>query len=96
MDKINVNKAVQELTLVLMYLTSWEERPFFEGEKVLRAWKGYDWGALDELDESGYINKGSVRSKSVYLSPEGEAYANELLEKLGYGSESVLEDTKIR
>ena len=63
-----MNKKIKELTLLLLYLTSWEEKEF--GETYRRSWKGYPFETLNELTEDGYIT-GSKRSKSVYLTEEG-------------------------
>lgn len=45
------------------------------------AWKGYDFDILNQLDEKDYIRQGSHRSKSMYITKEGEAKAKELMEK---------------
>lgn len=64
---------IKDLTLMLMYLTSWEEKP--AGEPVRRTWKSYDWDAGDALRNEGPIST-SNRSKSAYLSEEacGQAH----------------------
>ncbi|MFG6146855.1 DUF6429 family protein [Halobacillus sp. B23F22_1] len=69
---------IDELTLLLLYLTSFkeEEGPF----EALRSWKGYPFSSLDELREAGYIVGGN-RSKSIYFKEEGEKRAKELMEK---------------
>lgn len=45
-----------------------------------RAWKGYSFEVLDELQEQGLIEH-SRTAKSLYLTPEGEAQARTLLGK---------------
>ena len=45
------------------------------------AWKGYDFDVLNQLDEKDYIRQGSHRSKSLYITKEGEAKSKELIEK---------------
>lgn len=37
------------------------------------AWKGYDFDVLNQLHEKDYIRQGSRRSKSMYITKEGEA-----------------------
>ncbi len=64
-----------ELTLLLLYLNSWEE-----GFEVRRAWKGHDFDALDALVEQDFISD-NRRSKSVYLTKAGEEKAIELANK---------------
>ena len=70
------NVLIEELTLLLLYLCSWEERvlPDFT---VHRAWKGYLFEVLDALEEQGYINQ-TRRAKSVTLTEEGVRQAQEL------------------
>ena len=73
-----MDKTIKELTLLLVYLTSWQEDVGLT--KVQRSWKGYPFEVLDELNEEGYIN-GSKRAKSVYLTEEGISKANDLMKK---------------
>ena len=73
-----MDKTINELTLLLIYLTSWQEDT--DLTKVQRSWKGYSFGALDELNEEGYID-GSKYAKSVYLTEEGLSKAKELMKK---------------
>ncbi len=73
-----VDKTIKELTLLLRYLTSWQEDVGLA--KVQRSWKGYPFEALDELNEEGYID-GSKRAKSVYLTEEGLSKAKDLMKK---------------
>ena len=42
-----LNEKIKELTLMLLYLTSWEENEI--GLKYKRSWKGYDFDVLNEL-----------------------------------------------
>ena len=80
MEKTPAEKAVKELTLLLMYLTRFNEKDRFF-ESVNNAWRGYDFNTINELDEDGYINQGSHRSKSVHIMDEGMELARKLLEK---------------
>lgn len=43
-----------------------------------RAWKGFDWDAMDRLAEKGFISDPRSKAKSVILSDEGLARAREL------------------
>ena len=73
--------AVRDLTLMLMYLTSWHERTV----DLRRCWKGYDFDILDELAEGGLISD-SRRAKSAYLTEDGEREAQLLLSRYGIGA----------
>ncbi|WP_446897854.1 DUF6429 family protein [Clostridium sp. LBM24168] len=80
MDKTNPEKAVKELTMLLMYLTRFKERDYFESDLDM-AWKGYDFDIINELDKEDYIRQGSHRSKSVAITDEGMKLSRELLAK---------------
>ena len=84
--------TIKDITLMLMYLTSWEEslvpglrkKPDRAGiyPKARFCWKGYDFGILNELTDDGLVNARG-RSKSVSFNAEGEAKARELLKAYG-------------
>lgn len=80
----DMKNTIKELTLILMYLTSWKENEF--GMEYLRTWKGYDFDILNELTDEDLIG-GSYRSKSVYIKEKGERLAKVLLKK--YGIENI-------
>ena len=73
-----MDETIKELTLLLIYLTSWQEDVGLT--KVQRSWKGYPFEVLDELNEEGYID-GSKHAKSVYLTEEGLSKVKELMKK---------------
>ena len=84
--------TIKDLTLMLMYLTSWEESlvPSLRKKsdctgiypKVRLCWKGYDFDILNELTDEGLVNAGG-RSKSASFNAEGEEKARELLKAYG-------------
>ncbi len=76
-------KDIGELALLLMYLSSWEEKTFTCMSPSRRCWKGFLFEVIDELDEKGLIDRGSSGSKSIYLTEEGINRAEELKEKFG-------------
>ena len=101
--------AIKDLTLMLMYLTSWEEnlvpelheKPDRLGfrPQIRRTWKGYDFGILNELTDEGLVNARN-RSKSASFTDEGAAKALELLRQYGItleqqgGEEAGVDGTK--
>lgn len=84
--------TIKDLTLMLMYLTSWEEslvpgirkKPDRAGvyPKARICWKGYDFDILNELTDEGLVNAGG-RSKSASFTDAGTAKALELLKQYG-------------
>lgn len=78
-------EKIKELTLLLLYMTSWKEEA--PGDSVCRTWKGYPFETLDTLEAEDMIY-GSRRSKSVYLTEEGERKARELENKY-FGSNVI-------
>ena len=80
MDKTTPEKAMKELTMVLMYLSKFNEDNRFSYSMDM-SWKGYDFGIINELDKDDYIRQGSYRSKSVAITDEGIKLARNLLNK---------------
>jgi hypothetical protein len=75
-----MEKLVRDLTLILLYLTSWIEDDGLG--QARRSWKGYPFEVLDALAEEGLL-AGSRRAKSVWLTEEGEEAAKFLLKYYG-------------
>jgi hypothetical protein len=73
-------KNIEELTLLLLYLTSWEDEDIPSDHKLRRSWKGYPFEVLNKLNDEKLII-GSKRAKSVYLTDEGIKQAKEVLKK---------------
>ena len=80
MDKTIPEKAMKELTMVLMYLSRFNEDNRFSSSMDM-SWKGYNFGIINELDEDDYIRQGNYRSKSVAITDEGIKLAKNLLDK---------------
>lgn len=83
-----MEKNIEELTLLLMYLTSWEEESLYYDENnklnkdtLKNAWKGYSFDAINELTNKGYLFPSKHKNKSVTLTKEGEKLAKELVGK---------------
>lgn len=53
---------IDDAVLALLWLTLHDER---------RAWKGFDWEALDRLHQKGMIADPVSKAKSVVLTDEG-------------------------
>lgn len=66
---------VDEVVLALLFLNSYEEY------NALRAWKSFDWDAMDRLYEKGYITNPKSKAKSVILTEEGRILAEDLFKK---------------
>jgi len=76
-----MDNRIQEITLLLLYLTGWEEDSRKNpGEKLFRSWKGYPFKVLNELAEGNFIIQ-NRNSKSVVFSPAGKSKAEELKKK---------------
>jgi hypothetical protein len=66
-------EKIDDAVLGLLRLTLHDER---------RAWKGFDWDALDRLHRKGLIGDPVGKAKSVVLTDEGLARSAALLEAL--------------
>ena len=71
-------RVLEELTLILLYLTRFREREW----EMWRSWKGYDFGVLDNLQKNEFISS-SHKAKSIYFEEKGIEKAKELLGKYG-------------
>jgi hypothetical protein len=67
------NDRIDEAVLALLYLT------IHDGE---RAWKSFDWDAMNRLHEKGYISNPIGKAKSVVLTEEGLRESERLFAKL--------------
>ncbi len=47
-----------------------------------RAWKGFDWDAMDRLHQGGYISDPRGKAKSVVFTEAGLKRSRQLLEEL--------------
>ncbi len=66
-------RKVDDAVLALLYLG------LHDGA---RAWKGFDWDAMDRLHEEGYIGDPRGKAKSVVFTEEGLERAQRLLMEL--------------
>jgi hypothetical protein len=81
MDDNKKSKLIQESTLVLISLTGWEEdKRNAPGEKVFRAWKGYRFEHLAELQGQRSIYQ-IPGGKSLLLTDEGKQKVERLKKK---------------
>ena len=64
---------IDDAVLALLWLTLHDGR---------RAWKGFDWAVLDRLHEKGLIADPANKAKSVVLTDEGLARAEEVFKAL--------------
>ena len=77
-----MDRQLEELTLLLIYLTSWEENVGTKKNpiNVLRSWKGYSFDVIKSLVEKDDL-RGSFRAKSVMLTEQGIKRAGQLKKK---------------
>jgi hypothetical protein len=69
---INTDK-IDEAVLALLFLT------LHDG---VRAWKSFDWKAMNRLHEKGWIEDPVNKTKSVALTPVGVDEAKRLFQEL--------------
>ena len=73
-------EAMNELTLLLLYLVSWEEEPFRGAPTIRRSWKNHRFEILDTLAEEGLLAT-THRAKWVQITDAGLARARALQKK---------------
>jgi hypothetical protein len=67
---------IDDAVLALLFLTRCDDK------FGAAAWKSHDWDALNRLHAKGYIGDPVSKSKSVALTEDGKAKAEELFRKL--------------
>lgn len=65
-------EKIDEMILALLYLTLHDNG---------RAWKMFDWDAMDRLHQKGMILNPVGKAKSVVLTDEGEQRCKELFQR---------------
>ena len=78
MNKKTREEAIEELSLMLLYLTRFQDDNEFCRYREV-SWKGYDFGTMDQLEERGLIIQ-PRKSKCTYMTERGKEYARELLQ----------------
>lgn len=58
MNKADAKTAMEELSMILIYLSHFTERDRFADPNSKYAWKGYGVDILNQLDEKDYIRRG--------------------------------------
>ena len=66
---------VDEVVLALLHLNAHTDHG------IARAWKGFDWDAMDRLHTHGFISDPKSKAKSVVLTDEGARRAEELFRR---------------
>ena len=92
-----MEQQISELTMLLIYLTGWEETPKKSNKekKVFRAFIGYRYEALQELENQGLIRL-TPGGKSLTVTEKGKQAAEELKNwLLDNTSEAFLKELKI-
>jgi hypothetical protein len=64
---------IDEAVLALLYLGLHDQ---------YRAWKGFDWDAMNRLHESGMIDNPVNKAKSVVFTTDGLRRSRELFDKM--------------
>ena len=67
------NDKIDRAVLALLYLGLHD---------VDRAWKGFDWDAMNRLHEKGFISDPRGKAKSVAFTEDGLIEARRLLQEL--------------
>ena len=64
---------IDQAVLALLYLGLHDE---------CRAWKGFDWEAMDRLHQKGYITNPKGKAKSVVFTEEGQRESERLFREM--------------
>lgn len=81
-----MEQKIKEMTLLLLYLTSWKEKEL--PENMRRSWKGYPFDILNLLTDEEFI-RGSKQAKSTCLTEKGIEEAKVLAKKYEVSEEEL-------
>ena len=73
-------RTMKELTLLLLYLASWEEEPIRGAPSIHCSWKNHRFEILDALVEEGLLST-THRVKWVQITDDGLLTAHALQKK---------------
>lgn len=76
-----MEERIKELSLLLLYLSGWEEEVRNQpGKKLYKSWTGYLFDVLNSLEEEQMI-KQTYNSRALQVLPKGIEKAQELKTK---------------
>lgn len=75
-----MEEQIKELTLLLAYLTSWNEKDRLLKQELKKSWKGYDFNILNKLNEERYIYQEN-KKKYLIWEDKGIEEAKRLINK---------------
>lgn len=94
MNKKSRKQAIEELSLMLIYLTRFQDDNEYS-RYLENSWKSYDFDALDELENKELLFQ-PKKSRCVYLSEEGKKAARSLLAEYNIADKDILEKFEFR
>lgn len=84
-----MEQQIKELTLLLAYLTSWNEKDRLLKQEFKKSWKGYDFDILNKLQEEEYIYQENKKKYFIW-EEKGIDEAQRLIEKYNINKELLL------
>jgi ribosomal protein S18 acetylase RimI-like enzyme len=94
MNKKSRQQAIEDLSLMLMYLTRFQDNNEF-CRYMETSWKNYDFNALEKLEEKNLLYQ-PKKSKCAYLSEAGKSQARKLLGEYQIADKDILEKYEFR
>lgn len=75
-----MEEQIKELTLLLAYLTSWNEKDRLLKQEFKKSWKGYNFDILNKLNEEEYIYQENKKKYFIW-EEKGIDEAKRLIKK---------------
>ena len=94
MNKKSRKQAIEELSLMLIYLTRFQDNNEY-CRYLENSWKSYDFEVLNELENKELLFQ-QKKNKCVYLSEEGKKAARSLLAEYNIADKDILEKFAFR
>lgn len=94
MNKKSRKQAIEELSLMLIYLTRFQDNNEY-CRYLENSWKSYDFEALNALENKELLFQ-PKKSKCIYLSEKGKELARTLLDEYNIADKDILENFEFR
>ena len=97
-SKKSYEQSLEELSLMLMYLTRTQDNNEFCRYREL-SWKGYDFDTMGRMEEENLLWQPRGRrgyDKYLYLTEEGRSRAQDLLKQYGFSDKPLTERFEFR
>jgi len=90
-EQKDMETQIRELTLLLIYLTAWNEKNRFIKDGILTSWTGYERYIIQSFEDEELLWR-SGNNKKLHLTSDGIDEVERLLEKYDFIKRNKIAD----